>query len=231
MKITWLGHSTFALEYPGGEVLLLDPWMEGNPAFPKDFKLRRVDGIAISHGHSDHTGSVLPIAKQFSPKKIVAIFELASILEKQGVPDTEGIGKGGTFDFGFAEVTAVNASHSSSYKDGDNMLYAGEPAGFIIRSEKAPAIYFAGDTCVFGDMALIAEIYNPEIAILPIGGHFTMDPHEAAHASRMLKVKQVIPMHYGTFPALTGTPDQLSERVKKDGIHVIVMKAGEGKEW
>ena len=231
MKITWLGHATFTIEYGGGEVLLLDPWIEGNPSAPKDFELRRVDGIAVSHGHSDHVGDVLPVAKKFSPKKVVAIFELAGIFEKKGVPNTEGIGKGGTFDFGFARVTAVNASHSSSYKDGDNLLYAGEPAGFIIRSEGAPTLYFAGDTCVFGDMALIAEIYQPEIAFLPIGGHYTMDPHEAAHAARLLKVKQVIPMHYGTFPALTGRPDQLSDRLKKDGIEVVAMKAGEERSW
>lgn len=227
MKITWLGHATFALEFKGGEVLLLDPFIENNPTAPKNYSLKRVDAIALSHGHFDHTADVIPLAKKFSPKTVAAIFELATILEGKGVANATGFGKGGTLDLEFARLTAVNAFHSSSYKDGDKLLYAGEPAGFIIRAEGEPTIYFAGDTCVFGDMALIADFYKPEIAILPIGGHYTMDPHEAAYAAKLLKVKRVIPMHYGTFPALTGTPDHLSRHVEGQALEVVKLTAGE----
>ena len=227
MKITWLGHATFALEYPGGEVLLLDPFLTNNPTAPKNYEFKRVDAIATTHGHSDHTGDVIPIAKKCSPKAVLAVFELANIFEKKGVAHATGMGKGGTADLGFARVTFVNASHSSSFEDGNQVLYAGEPAGLIIRAEGSPTIYFAGDTCIFGDMALIAELYKPEIAILPIGGHFTMDPHEAAHAARLLKTKRVIPMHYATFPPLTGTPEHLENHVKDQGVEVLKLKPGE----
>lgn len=227
MKITWLGHATFALEYAGGEVLLLDPFLQGNPSAPKNYELKRVDAIAVSHGHTDHVGDVIPLAKKFAPKTVAAIFELASIFEKKGVANATGFGKGGTLDLGFAKITAVNAFHSSSFQDGDNTLYAGEPAGFIIRADGSPTIYFAGDTSIFGDMALIAELYKPEIAILPVGGHYTMDPHEAAHATQLLKVKKVIPMHYGTFPPLTGTPEHLSHHVADKGVEVMKLVAGE----
>lgn len=228
MKITWLGHATFTFAFANGEVLLLDPWIEGNPAAPKGYRLTRVDAIALTHGHSDHTGDAVSLAKKFSPK-VIAIFELANILEHKGVSNVIGMGKGGTVDLGFATITAVNAFHSSSYDDGGNPVYAGEPAGFILESRGEPTVYCAGDTCVFGDMGLIAELYQPQIAILPVGGHFTMGPREAAHAARLLKVKQVIPMHYGTFPALNGTPEDLAARVKKDGVEIIPLKAGEEK--
>lgn len=227
MKITWLGHATFTFEYGGGEVLLLDPFIQGNPSAPKNYELKRVDAVALSHGHGDHTGDVIPVAKKFTPKTIAAIFELANILESKGLKNVTGFGKGGTVDLGFARLTMVNAFHSSSYDDGDTTLCAGEPAGYIIRSENTPPIYFAGDTCVFGDMALIAEFYKPEIAILPIGGHYTMDPHEAAHAAKLLKVKRVIPMHYGTFPPLTGTPEHLAKHLEGTGIEVLTLTPGQ----
>jgi L-ascorbate metabolism protein UlaG (beta-lactamase superfamily) len=230
MKITWLGHATFQFEFGAGNVLVLDPWLEGNPKAPKGFEFKRIDVIALTHGHSDHTGDAIALAKKFSPK-VVALFELASILENKGVANTVGMGKGGTVDLGFAKLTAVNAFHSSSYQDGGNLLYAGEPAGFIIKSDGAPTVYCAGDTCVFGDMALIAEFYQPQIAILPFGGHYTMDPQGATYAARLTKVKQVIPMHYGTFPVLTGKPQDVAEQLKKDGIELVVLKPGEERSW
>ena len=229
-KITWLGHSVFTLQFDSGEVLLTDPWIEGNPAYPKHHKLERVDAISISHGHFDHTNDVIPVARQFGPK-VVGIFEVASFFEKKGVKNTVGMNKGGTADLGFVKLTMTHALHSGAIKDGDQLVYGGEAAGYVITQKDGRRIYFAGDTALFSDMALIAELYQPELAFLPIGDFYTMGPHEAAHAARLLKVKKVIPMHYGTFPVLTGRPEELAAKVQKDGIEVWPIKQGETVEW
>jgi L-ascorbate metabolism protein UlaG (beta-lactamase superfamily) len=230
IQITWLGHATFQIQFESGEVLLLDPWIEGNPAFPKEHKIDKVDAIAISHAHYDHSNDVLPLAKQHSPK-IVAIFETASWLEKKGAKNTVGINKGGTADLGFVKLTMTHALHSCSIKDGDNLLYGGEAAGYILTLKDGRKAYFAGDTTVFSDMSLLKEIYQPELAFLPIGDFYTMGPHEAAHAARLVGAKTVIPMHYGTFPALTGRPEDLAKRVEKDGIKVWSFEKGKAQSW
>ncbi len=229
-QITWLGHSTFELRFETGEVLVLDPWMEGNPAYPKHYKIKKVDAIAISHAHFDHSNDVIPLSKEFKPK-VVAIFETASWLEKKGVKNTIGINKGGTVDLGFVKLTMTQALHSCSIKDGDDLIYGGEAAGYIITPQGGKPAYFAGDTTVFSDMALIHDVYEPELAFLPIGDHYTMGPHEAAHAARLVKAKRVIPMHYGTFPALTGTPEALAKKLEKDGIEVWTLQPGNTVEW
>lgn len=229
-KITWLGHSTFELKFESGEVLVLDPWITGNPAYPKSYAFDRVDAIAVSHGHFDHVNDVLPLAEKFEPK-IVAIFEVASFFEKKGAKNTIAINKGGTVDLGFVKLTMTHALHSSVIKDGDELVYGGEAAGYILSFKDGRKAYFAGDTTVFSDMALYADIYEPELAFLPIGDHFTMGPHEAAHAARLLKVKTVIPMHYGTFPALTGTPRELESKLEKDGIKVWTLEKGATVSW
>ncbi len=230
MQITWLGHSTFALQFDSGEVLVLDPWIKENPAYPKGYELKRVDAIAVSHAHFDHSDDVIPLAHQFSPK-VVAIFETAAYFEKKGVKNTAGMNKGGTVDLGFAKLTMVDALHSCSIKDGDQLLYGGEAAGYLLTLKDGRKAYFAGDTALFGDMALIGEFYHPELAFLPIGDHFTMGPDAAAYAVQLLKVKQVIPMHYGTFPALTGAPDQLKAKVQDKGVEVLTLKQGEPVTW
>jgi L-ascorbate metabolism protein UlaG (beta-lactamase superfamily) len=230
MKITWLGHSLFELQFASGEVLITDPWIRENPAYPKNYKIKRVDAIAISHGHFDHTDDVIPLATEFEPK-VVAIFEVASHFAKKGVKNTVGINKGGTFNLGFAKLTMTHAIHSAAIKDGDQILYGGEAAGYVITGNDDRRMYFAGDTDVFSDMSLIAEMYQPELAFLPIGDHFTMGPHEAAHAARLLKVKTVIPMHFGTFPVLTGRPEDLAAKLQKDGIRVWPLKQGEPVTW
>jgi L-ascorbate metabolism protein UlaG (beta-lactamase superfamily) len=230
MKITWLGHSLFELQFASGEVLITDPWIRENPAYPKNYKIKRVDAIAISHGHFDHTDDVIPLATEFEPK-VVAIFEVASHFAKKGVKNTVGINKGGTFNLGFAKLTMTHAIHSAAIKDGDQILYGGEAAGYVITGNDDRRMYFAGDTDVFSDMSLIAEMYQPELAFLPIGDHFTMGPHEAAHAARLLKVKTVIPMHFGTFPVLTGRPEDLAAKLQKDGIRVWPLKQGESVTW
>lgn len=230
IQITWLGHATFELRFPSGEVLVLDPWVEGNPAYPKGYEIKNIDAIAASHAHFDHVNDLLPLAKKFTPK-VIAIFETASWFEKKGVKNTVGINKGGTVDLGFVKLTMTHALHSCSIKDGDELVYGGEAAGYVLTLPDGRRAYFAGDTALFSDMALIAELYSPEMAFLPIGDHFTMDPHQAAHAARMLKVKRVIPMHYGTFPALTGRPEQLAEKLQKDGIQVWTLQPGQPVEW
>ncbi len=229
-QITWLGHATFELRFDSGEVLVMDPWIDGNPAYPKDHKVQKVDAIAISHAHFDHINDAIPLSKKFNPK-VVAIFETASWLEKKGVKNTIGINKGGTVDLGFVKLTMTHAIHSCAIKDGDELLYGGEAAGYVLTLKDGRRAYFAGDTAVFYDMTLISELYEPELAFLPIGGHFTMDPHEAAHAARLLKVKRVIPMHFGTFPQLTGRPEELAEKLKKDSIEVWTLTQGKRVEW
>jgi L-ascorbate metabolism protein UlaG (beta-lactamase superfamily) len=229
-QITWLGHATFQLRFDSGEVLLTDPWTEGNPAYPKDYKIQQVDAIAVSHAHFDHTNDVIPLAKKFDAK-VVAIFETSAWFEKKGVKNTIGMNKGGTVDLGFVKLTMTHAIHSCAIKDGSDLIYGGEAAGYVFTQKDGRRAYFAGDTALFADMALIQQLYEPELAFLPIGDHFTMDPHQAAHAARLLKVKKVIPMHFGTFPALTGRPEQLVEKLKGDAIEVWTLKQGEAVQW
>lgn len=231
IQITYLGHSTFELQFESGEVLVFDPFIEGNPKYPKGHKFKRIDAIAVSHGHSDHIGDVVPLAKEFKPKKVIGIYELASYLESKGVQNTTGINKGGTVDLGFAKLTLTQAIHSSGIKDGNNFVYMGEPASYILRTLDNRTAYFAGDTCIFGDMALIGELYRPELAFLPIGDFYTMGPFEAAHAARLLKVKRIIPMHYATFPPLIGTPAELKQHLQTDQVEIIAPKPGETVAW
>ncbi|MBV9613538.1 MAG: metal-dependent hydrolase [Acidobacteriaceae bacterium] len=230
IQITWLGHAVVELRFPSGEVLLLDPWIEGNPAYPKGYKIEKVDVIAVSHAHFDHVNDVLPLAKKFQPK-IVAIFETASWFEKKGAKNTIGMNKGGTVDLGFVKLTMMHALHSCAIKDGDELIYGGEAASYVLSFPDGRTAFFAGDTALFGDMSLIGDLYQPELAFLPIGDHFTMDPHQAAHAARLLKVKRVIPMHYGTFPVLTGRPEELAQKLKKDGIEVWTLQQGQPVQW
>jgi L-ascorbate metabolism protein UlaG (beta-lactamase superfamily) len=195
-----------------------------NPKCPDGEKdPERADVIALSHGHSDHVGSAVDIAKKLSPE-IVAMVELKSWLGEQGVNvgEVPGPNKGGTVEAAGIKFTLVNAFHSSSSADGD---YLGEAAGLVIGFENGTTIYFAGDTCVFGDMQLIGRIYSPDVAILPIGGHFTMDPREAGVALELLGTPRCIPCHYGTFPLLAGTPAELREHAPD--AEIIELQPGE----
>jgi L-ascorbate metabolism protein UlaG (beta-lactamase superfamily) len=223
VPVTWLGHATFRLDSPSGKRIYVDPWL-GNPKCPDSEKEpERIDIIALTHGHGDHVGETVELSKKFSPE-IVAMVELKAWLRSQGaqVDDTPGPNKGGTVDTDGVKTTLVNAFHSSSSEDG---AYLGEAAGLVIELENGTKLYFAGDTCVFGDMQLIGRIYSPDVAVLPIGGHFTMDPREAAVALELLGVKRCIPCHYGTFPLLTGTPDELRELAP--GVEVVSPEPGE----
>jgi len=231
MEITWLGHGTFQFVLPGGETLILDPWTEGNPMYPKGFEIERCDTMLISHGHFDHIHDAVPLAKKFGPK-VIAIYETCHWLEnKKGVKNCSGMNKGGSQKAGSVTVTMTHAIHSCGITDDDgSIVYGGEAAGYVLTLEDGRVVYFAGDTNVFSDMALIAEIYKPEPAFLPIGDFYTMSPREAAVACRLLDAKTVIPMHFGTFPPLVGRPDRLRE-LAPSGIEIRELHPGKPINW
>ncbi len=230
LSITWLGHSTFVLTTPGGKRIVTDPWLENNPVCPPDKKkIDQADVILLSHGHFDHTGDVVNVART-TGAPVVAVFELASWLEGKGVKNTVGMNIGGTVKAAGLDITMTPAIHSSSIAENGNTVYLGLAAGFVVKLEDGRSIYFSGDTALFGDMRLIGEMYKPDVAFLPIGDHFTMGPEAAAMAARMLAVRQVVPMHWGTFPLLTGTPDALKRLVEPHGIDVLVLEPGQTAE-
>jgi L-ascorbate metabolism protein UlaG (beta-lactamase superfamily) len=230
MQITWLGHGTFEFRLPSGQVVVMDPWTAGNPAFPKGYEIERVDTICITHGHFDHIHDAVPLAKRFSPE-VAGIFETCHWLESKGVQNTRPMNKGGSQKLGDVTLTMTHAVHSCGILDEGQIVYGGEAAGYVLRFGDGRSLYFAGDTNVFLDMQLIEQLYHPELAILPIGDLFTMSPREAAVAAKLLKVKKVIPMHFGTFPPLTGRPEQLRELTAGLGVEVWELTPGQPVEW
>ena len=229
IKITWLGHATFLVESPGGKKILLDPWVMNNPSTPANKKsFDKIDVMLCSHGHGDHIGDAVELAKKHD-SKIVGIYELCSWMQKKGVKQIAPMNKGGTQKVADINVTMVHAHHSGAIEDGGQAVYGGDPCGFVLEFENGIRIYHAGDTNVFGDMAIIRELYQPDLAMLPIGDLFTMGPREAAYACGLLKPQAVIPMHWGTFPMLTGTPDEFGNKLKERGLTVelIAMKPGD----
>jgi L-ascorbate metabolism protein UlaG (beta-lactamase superfamily) len=227
LSITWLGHATFIITTPGGKRIVIDPWLEGNPMCPADHKrIDKADVILLTHGHSDHSSDVVNVARS-TGAPVVGVFEISVWLTGKGLQNVIGMGVGGTISVAGLEITMVPAVHTSSVVENGSIVYLGEPAGFVVRMENGQAFYFAGDTALFGDMRLIGEMHSPDVAFLPIGDHFTMGPDAAARACLMLGVRQVVPMHYGTFPILTGTPDRLKQLVEPHGIDVLVLKPGQ----
>lgn len=229
-KFTFLGHSTIRCELPGGEVILVDPWVGSNPSCPEEQKdLGRIDAMLITHGHFDHMGDAVELAKRYQPKIVVATYEICSWLEGQGVKGCSGMNIGGSQQVLGCRVTQVQALHTSSLVDGDQMIYAGAASGFIVRLAEGYTFYHAGDTALFSDMSLLADLYRPQLAFLPIGDHFTMDPHQAALACKFLQVRQVVPVHWGTFPLLTGTPERLEQELANFGVNceVVTLQPGE----
>jgi L-ascorbate metabolism protein UlaG (beta-lactamase superfamily) len=227
LAITWLGHGTFLLRSPGGRRILIDPWLADNPSCPESQKRQdAVDLILVTHGHVDHVEDVVPVARA-TGASVVAGVELGSWLEQKGLQNVVRMNKGGTIELAGIRITMVTAVHSSSYVADGRILYLGEPAGYVLTFEDGLTVYFAGDTALFGDMRLIREMHAPAIAFLPIGDRFTMGPDAAARACELLGVRQVVPMHYGTFPALTGRPERLKELVAPLGIEVLELTPGE----
>ena len=227
LAITWYGHATFVITTPGGKKIVTDPWLEGNPMCPPDMKrITEADVILLSHGHSDHTGDIVAVSRA-TGAPIVAVYELALWLERKGLSNVTGMGIGGTVSIAGLRISMVPAVHTSSVVENDVTVYLGQAAGFVVRMENDQAFYFAGDTALFGDMRLIAELHKPDIAFLPIGDHFTMDPDAAALAARMTGARQIVPMHFGTFPVLTGRPDRLKKLLDAHGVDVLELKPGE----
>lgn len=232
VDITWLGHSTFLLTGPTGKTVLIDPFVMSNPRCPDALKsFEHLDVVAITHAHFDHIGDVVQVCAENDPSAVVAIIELAAWLRTQGI-ESEAIVEmniGGTVQLDGVSITMVNATHSAGIQDGDRMLYGGAPAGLILRFDDGTSIYHAGDTDVFGDMALIGELYAPDTALLPIGDNYTMGPRSAAKACELLGVRRVVPMHYGTWPVLVGTPAQLRAECAKRGLDVEVLAIEPGQ--
>jgi L-ascorbate metabolism protein UlaG (beta-lactamase superfamily) len=221
--LTWLGHAAFRIDTPGGKRIYVDPFLNGNPKCPEnEVEPERVDLILLTHGHDDHVGDTVALYEKFKAR-VVAPVELRWWLESQGVANGQGSdpGKGGTVDADGIRVSVTDANHSSSIAD----KYMGEPTGLVVTLEDGFTMYFAGDTNVFGDMALISRLYEPKLAVLPIGDHYTMGPTEAAVAIELLGVKRCVPCHWGTFGLLTGTPDALRE-LAPAGVEIVDVAPG-----
>jgi L-ascorbate metabolism protein UlaG (beta-lactamase superfamily) len=226
-KLTWLGHATFHIETPSGKSILIDPWVMNNPVCPKDKQsFKKIDLMLCTHGHGDHIGDAVELTKKHNPK-IVGVYELCMWLRKKGAKQIQPMNKGGSQSVEGVRITMVHADHSCGIEDDGEIVYGGEPCGFVIELEGGVKIYHAGDTNVFGDMQIIRELYAPELVMLPIGDLYTMSPKEAAYACKLLQPKYVIPMHFDTFPALTGRPPQLQKLVGPAGVQVIALQHGE----
>src|SRR5262252_4846486 len=227
-KITWLGHSTFRIETIEGKTIYVDPWVVGDALCPQGEKdVKKADALICTHGHGDHIGDAVAIVKQHQPQ-IVGIFELCMWLQKKGAKNINPMNKGGTQTVAGIKATMVQAVHSCGIQEDDgSIVYGGEACGYMLELPGGVKVYHAGDTGVFGDMAIIRELYAPEIVCLPIGDHFTMSPREAAYACKLLQPRFVIPMHFGTFPMLTGRPSQLKELLGPGGPEVVEMQAGQ----
>ena len=225
-SFTWYGHACVEVRTPGGKTVLIDPWF-GNPKSPKrPEEVTRCDVMLVTHGHGDHFGDALPIASRTRPAW-PTIHETSLWLQHNFAHQEKliGMNKGGTVEVEGLKVTMTSAVHSAGDWDTPNETtrYFGDPAGFVVEVENGFRFYHAGDTDVFGDMRLIGELWRPELAMLPIGGHYTMDPRSAAYAVEMLGVKHVLPIHYGTFPVLVGTPAQLRDELAKRGLSDVTV--------
>lgn len=235
VRIQWLGHSTFLLTgADDGPRVLVEAFVQSNPACPEEARrLQRIDAIALTHAHFDHVADVFDLYREYEPEAVVAMVELAAWLKSRDLPEERVIdcNKGGTVEVAGVSVTLVDANHSAGILDADPVGYGGQPAGLVLEFPGGGRVYHAGDTNVFGDMALIGELYRPDVALLPIGDRYTMGPREAAKACELLGVERMIPMHYGTWPVLTGTPDALRDECARRGLDVEVIALEPGESW
>ena len=227
-RITWLGHATVLVQTAKGTNILIDPFIAHNPKYPQNFVLpSKIHYILLTHGHGDHISDAVPVAKKHG-STVVAVYELADFIAGKGIQETIGMNLGGTVQLDDVAATMVDAKHSSGAQDEKGIHYVGVAGGFVVEVAGGPVLYHAGDTCVFGDMKLIHDLYKPKVAMLPIGGHYTMGPKEAALACQLLEPETVLPIHWGTFPPLKGTPQELEALV---GPYVKVVHWKPGDEF
>jgi L-ascorbate metabolism protein UlaG (beta-lactamase superfamily) len=226
VRITWLGHATFLVEV-GSRRILIEAWTRGNPACPDDLKdPGPLDAILITHAHFDHIQDAVELGGA-TGAAMVAITETSSWLRSKGLENLTELNKGGTVEVAGCGVHMTHAVHSCGITDGDQIIYGGEAAGYVLELEGGFKLYHAGDTAVFSDMALIGKLLAPDWAMLPIGDYYTMGPRSAAEAVRLLGVRTVVPMHFGTFPILTGTPEDLRrEAADVRGLEVVDLEPG-----
>jgi L-ascorbate metabolism protein UlaG (beta-lactamase superfamily) len=225
--VTWLGHATVHVATAKGTSILIDPFIEQNPKFPKGYKLpAKIDLILATHGHGDHVADLASVAEKHG-STVVGMVELMGWAQSKGVKNTVGMNLGGSWKHEDVTISLVEAKHSGGADGGSQVVYAGEATGFVITVEGGPVLYHAGDTCAFLDMQLIRDLYHPELAMLPIGDHYTMGPKGAALAAKYLGAAYVLPIHYGTFPVLTGTPEELAALLNGSGIQVNAIAPGE----
>ncbi len=227
MQITWYGHSAFRLDF-AGQAVLIDPFFTGNPAFVSDKQaaIRDVKQIVLTHGHGDHVGDTLDIAKS-NGATVTTNYDLCMWLAAQGLEKFNPMNTGGTTELGGFSVTVVRADHSSGDIRDGMPVYLGNPNGVIIKAPGEPTVYHLGDTDIFSDMELICEIHQPKVAMVPIGDRFTMSPKTAAIAvKRFLKVETVIPCHYGSFPIIEPNADKFVAEMKGHATKVVVPEKG-----
>jgi len=219
---TWYGHASWGITSPGGVRIMVDPWLETSPVCPDGLKGAAADVVLVTHGHFDHVADVVAVSER-EAAVVIAQFELAAWLAEQGASETVGMNTGGTVEARGITATMTQAFHSSTAGEGAEARDVGDPVGFVVGLENGARVYIAGDTGVFGDMQLIGELYRPDAAILPIGDLYTMGPFQAAHAVRLLGVSEVLCSHWGTFPALTGTPAALRDELGTLGLDDVVV--------
>lgn len=225
--ITWLGHSTFHIVTPEGKRVLIDAWLDGNPACPDAWKQtvrEGLDALFLTHGHVDHTGDLIDIASE-TGATIVCQFDLVSWLQSKGIAQDKIIGynKGGTVDVAGIKATMTTAQHSSTLVEDGKIIPMGTAAGFIMRFSTDFTIYVTGDTAVTYDMLIMGDLYQPDLVILPIGDFFTMDPRQAAYALKLIRARYAIGCHWGTFPILTGTPEALEQACKEFNVDTKIL--------
>jgi L-ascorbate metabolism protein UlaG (beta-lactamase superfamily) len=228
LTITWLGHATTQIETPEGKRILIDPWLVGNPSTPVQHKkVDHINLMLITHGHSDHMADAIPIAQQTNPD-VIANAEISQYLSSKGIEKCTGMNTGGTVSWNGIQVTLVDAIHSSGIDDDGTMVYGGTAGGFVLKFPDGFTLYHTGDTDVFDGLRLIRQLHQPDVVMMCIGDHYTMGPRKAAEAIRLLGTTRVIPIHWGTFPLLTGTPDALrKEAADVHALKVFDLKPGE----